>query len=58
MPQAQKHIEWCLDKARKEIEECRKQGKRPKHRGLLKVRPDIDEAKKQLEKAEQKVKGR
>ncbi|MEK6816270.1 MAG: HEPN domain-containing protein [Bacteroidota bacterium] len=57
MPQAQKHIEWCLDKARKEIEECRKQGKRPKHRGLLKVRPDIDEAKKHLEKAEHNLMG-
>lgn len=52
MTQASKHIEWCLNKAKKEIEECKKLGKREKHRGLLKINPNIDEAKKHLAKAE------
>jgi len=52
MSQASKHVEWCLNKAKKEVEECKKLGKRPKHRGLLKTNPDIDEAKKHLAKAE------
>ena len=52
MPQASKHVKWCLNKAKKEIEECKKQGKGLKHRGLLKINPDIDEARKHIEKAE------
>ena len=52
MSQSSKHVEWCLNKAKKEIEECKKLGKRPKHRGLLKTNFDIDEAKKHLAKAE------
>ena len=52
MSQASKHVDWCLNKAKKEIEECKKLGKRPKHRGLLKVNPSLDEAKKHLAKAE------
>ena len=52
MSQSSKHVEWCLNKAKKEIEECKKLGKRPKHRGLLKTNSDIDEAKKHLAKAE------
>jgi len=52
MSQSSKHVEWCLNKAKKEIEECKKLGKRPKHRGLLKTNFDIDEAKKRLAKAE------
>lgn len=40
MSQASKHVDWCLNKAQKEIEECRKLGKRLKHRGLLKSNPD------------------
>lgn len=47
-----KHAEWCLNKAEKEIEECKKQGKRLKHRGLLKTNPNLEEAKKHLAKAE------
>lgn len=50
--QASKHLVWCLNKAQKEIEECKKFGKRSKHRGLLKKDPDMDEAKKHLAKAE------
>jgi len=52
MSQASKHVEWCLNKAKKEIEECKKLGKRAKHRGLLKTDPDLDEAKRHLAKAE------
>src|SRR3990167_977703 len=57
MSQAYKHIEWCLNKAKKEIEECKKLGKRPKHRGLLKINPSVDEAKKHLAKAEHNLEG-
>ncbi len=57
MSQASKHVEWCLNKAKKEIEECKTQGKRLKHRGLLKSNPDIDEAKKHLAKAEHNLIG-
>lgn len=52
MSQASKHIRWCLNKAKKEIEECKKLGKRIKHRGLLSIEPDIDGARKHIEKAE------
>src|SRR3989338_2753799 len=57
MSQASKHVEWCLHKAQKEIEECKKQGKRLKHRGLLEANADIDEAKKHLAKAEHNLIG-
>ena len=36
MSQASKYVEWCLNKATKEIEECKKLGKSIKHRALLK----------------------
>lgn len=57
MSQASKHVKWCLSKAQKEIKECKKLGKRPKHRGLLKSGPSIDEAKKHLAKAEHNLEG-
>lgn len=57
MSQAFKHVEWCLNKAKKEIEECKKLGKRLKHRGLLKSNPDLEEAKKHLAKAEHNFSG-
>jgi len=57
MSQASKHIDWCLNKAKKEIEECKKLGKRAKHRGLLKAIPNIEEAKKHLAKAEHNMNG-
>src|SRR3989344_4781089 len=57
MSQASKHVEWCLNKAKKEVEECKKLGKRSKHRGLLKTDPDINEAMKHLEKAEHNLNG-
>lgn len=52
MSQAFKHVEWCLKKAEKEIAESKKEGKRPKHRGLLKINPDINEAEGHITKAE------
>ena len=52
MSQADNQVKWCLNKAMKEIEECKKHGKRLKHRGLLKIKPNIDEAAKHIEKAE------
>ena len=57
MSQASKHIEWCLNKAKKEVEECKKLGKRAKHRGLVKNNPDIEEAQKHLAKAEHNLSG-
>ncbi len=57
MSQSSKHVEWCLNKAKKEIEECNKLGKRPKHRGLLKGNPDFDEANQHLIKAEHNLIG-
>ncbi len=57
MSQASKHVEWCLNKARREIEECKKAGRRAKHRGLLKSHPDLEEAKKHLAKAEHDYEG-
>lgn len=57
MSQASNQIEWCMNKAKKEIEECKKAGKRLKHRGLLKGKPDIEEAKKHLAKAEHDMDG-
>ncbi|MBN2422826.1 hypothetical protein JXB41_06360 [Candidatus Woesearchaeota archaeon] len=50
MSQFDNKVKWCLNKAKKEIE----QGK--KHRGLLKINPDIEEAKKHLKKAEHNYK--
>lgn len=52
MSQANSHIKWCLAKAHKEIEECKKQGKRIKHRGLILKVPNLEIAKQHLEKAQ------
>lgn len=57
MSRYSKHVDWCLNKAKKEIEECKKQGKRLKHRGLLKVNPSMEEARKHLAKAEHDFEG-
>ncbi|MEK6922715.1 MAG: HEPN domain-containing protein [Nanoarchaeota archaeon] len=56
MSQASKHIDWCLKKAEKEIEECKGLGKKPKHRGLLKIKSDNDGAKEHIKKAEHNLK--
>lgn len=44
--QIAKKVQWCLDKARRELEE---QGL---HRGLVKVEADINQAKQHLDKAQ------
>lgn len=57
MSQDSKHVQWCLNKAKKEIEECKKSGKKQKHRGLLKSDSNVEEAKKHLAKAEHNLIG-
>ena len=49
--QASKHLDWCLNKAKKEIEECKKQQKKISHRGLFKIEPDKNLAFGHLQKA-------
>ncbi len=56
MSQASRQINWCLNKTNNELEECKKLSKRPKHRGLLKIKPDISEARKHIKKAEHNLK--
>ncbi|MFH0874479.1 MAG: HEPN domain-containing protein [archaeon] len=46
-----KHIEWCLKKAQKEVDECNRVGKKPKHRGLVRVEPSAKIAKQHIDKA-------
>src|SRR3989344_7848343 len=52
MSKASKHIGWCLKKAEREIKESGEEGKRAKHRGLVKTNKDVKEAQKHIEKAE------
>ncbi|MAF37025.1 hypothetical protein CL622_07970 [archaeon] len=56
MSQAADQVKWCLKKAEKELEECKRLGKHPKHRGLVKKEPDIYTAKKHIDKAEHDLK--
>lgn len=56
MSQASNQVRWCLIKAKKEIEECKKLGKREKHRGLIKISPNLEIAKKHIEKAKHNLK--
>lgn len=56
MSQASRQVKWCISKANKEITECKKQGKREKHRGLLQVESDLEGAKEHLEKAKYNLK--
>ncbi len=49
--QASKHCEWCLKKAEKELEECRKQKKKLRHRGLRKIEPNQKLALQHIDKA-------
>lgn len=46
MSQASNKVEWCLRKAEKELKEG------GKHRGIVKVKPDIEKAKSFINKAE------
>src|SRR3989339_828327 len=52
MSQAANQVKWCLKKAESEIKECKERNKRPNHRGLLRVKPDVSKAKKHIQKAE------
>lgn len=56
MSQASKQVDWCLNKAKRELEECSKLGLKPKHRGLIKAIPDIESAIQHLSKAEHNLK--
>ena len=49
--QASKHLEWCAKKAKREIEECKKQNKKIRHRGLVKIEPNRKRALEHIEKA-------
>jgi len=52
MSQASKQVDWCLKKAEREIEEARKKGQRnPKHRGLIRKKPDKEESIEYINKA-------
>ena len=50
MSQASKHVKWCIAKANKEVQEAKELGKSPKHRGLLEINPNIEEAGKHITK--------
>jgi uncharacterized protein (UPF0332 family) len=50
MSQASKHIVWCLNKAKREVDEGRK------HRGLVKIEPNQKKASLHIEKAEHNFK--
>ena len=50
MSQASNMVKWCLNKADKELKECREKGLRPQHRGLVKYASNM--AEKHLIKAE------
>ncbi len=52
MSQASKQVDWCIKKAQKELGDCEERGLKPKHRGLIVVPSDVQEAKKHLGKAE------
>ena len=56
MSQAHNHVKWCIAKAEREIEESKKLGKSPKHKGILKIKPNIEEAKRHIAKAEHDLK--
>ncbi|MDD5015442.1 MAG: HEPN domain-containing protein [Atribacterota bacterium] len=56
MSQASKQVIWCLNKAKKEIEECKKLNKRLKHRGLLEVQQNDEVANGHIEKAQHDLK--
>jgi uncharacterized protein (UPF0332 family) len=55
MSQSYRHVEWCLRKAKEEILECKRLGKRPKHRGLVRVEKNEKEAREHIEKAEENL---
>ena len=56
MSRASKHVEWCLKKSKEDLEICKRERIKPKHRGLLKTSPNNEEAKKHVAKAEHDLK--
>lgn len=50
MSHAENKVEWCLKKAEKELKEI------GKHRGLIKIKPDLNKAQGYIEKAEHYLK--
>ncbi len=50
MSHAKNKVEWCLNKAKKELQEGKK------HRGLVKVDADLEKAREHLAKAERNLK--
>jgi uncharacterized protein (UPF0332 family) len=50
MSHAANKVEWCLKKAEKEIKEFEK------HRGLIKINPDLKKAREHIDKAEHYLK--
>ena len=46
MSHAKNKVDWCLKKAERELKESEE------HRGLIKINPDIKEARRHMEKAE------
>lgn len=50
MSHAKNKVEWCLNRAKKELQEGKK------HRGLVKVEADLEKAREHLSKAERNLK--
>ena len=50
MNHAKNKVEWCLRKAKKELESSNK------HRGLVKIQPDLDQSRRFILKAEHYMK--
>src|SRR3989344_3684999 len=50
MSHAKNKVEWCLRKAEKELKES------DKHRGLLKIKPDIEKSEEHISKAQRYIK--
>lgn len=50
MSHAKNKVEWCLGKAEKELKES------GKHRGLLKIKPDIEKSQEHIDKAQRYIK--
>lgn len=49
MSHAKNKVEWCLNKAKKELQEGKK------HRGLVKIEPNLEKAREHLAKAERNL---
>ena len=50
MSHAKNKVDWCLKKAEIELKES------GKHRGLIKIKPDVEEARRHIKKAEHYLK--